>query len=140
MRATNQWITYRTRFLVKAQQLTTSIAFTDVLGRQHSGREGDYLVESSHGVLRIAPRQIFEDIYVPVLFGQDETSEQPKTPLQYETLLPEETSQPCETLTQQATLHQRETPAVLSLSPHLARKSPQPDRDRRSPTPGLRSL
>jgi hypothetical protein len=67
MKATTPWITYRTRFLVKAKQLTTSLAFTDVLGRQHSGRKGDYLVESSDGVLRIAPRQIFEDIYVPLL-------------------------------------------------------------------------
>ena len=137
MRATNQWITYRTRFLVKAQQLTTSIAFTDVLGRQHSGREGDYLVESSHGVLRIAPRQIFEDIYVPVLFGRDKTSEQPKTPLQYETLLPEETSQPRET--QEATIRQRETPAVLSIRPTSPAISPT-RRDRRSPTARPSSL
>src|ERR1022692_3678585 len=64
MKASTPWITYRTRFLVKAKQLTTSLAFTDVLGRQHSGRKGDYLVESSDGVISIAPRQIFEDIYV----------------------------------------------------------------------------
>jgi hypothetical protein len=36
----------------------------DSLGRQHCGRKGDYLVESSDGVVSIAPRQIFEDIYV----------------------------------------------------------------------------
>ncbi|MFZ0296990.1 MAG: hypothetical protein WAM13_01445 [Candidatus Sulfotelmatobacter sp.] len=77
MKASNPWITYRTRFLVKAKQLTTSLTFADVLGRQHSGRKGDYLVESSDGVLRIAPRQIFEDIYVPLL--SDETTEQPET-------------------------------------------------------------
>ena len=65
MKATNPWITYRTRFLVKGKQLTTCLTFTDLLGRQHSGRKGDYLVESSDGVLSIAPRQIFEDIYVP---------------------------------------------------------------------------
>ena len=70
MKATTPWITYRTRFLVKAKQLTTSLTFTDLLGRQHSGRKGDYLVESSDGVLSIAPRQIFEDIYVPVLAGE----------------------------------------------------------------------
>src|ERR1700678_1725899 len=64
------WITYRTRFLVTAKQLTTRLTFTDVLGRQHSGRKGDYLVESSDGVLRIAPRQIFEDIYVPLLAAE----------------------------------------------------------------------
>jgi hypothetical protein len=78
MKATNPWITYRTRFLVKAKQLTTSLTFADVLGRQHSGRRGDYLVESSDGVLRIAPRQIFEDIYVPLLSG--ETIEQREIP------------------------------------------------------------
>ncbi|MGA8501606.1 MAG: hypothetical protein WB683_08675 [Candidatus Sulfotelmatobacter sp.] len=77
MKASNPWITYRTRFLVKAKQLTTSLTFADVLGRQHSGRKGDYLVESSDGVLRIAPRQIFEDIYVPLL--SDENPEQSET-------------------------------------------------------------
>ncbi len=70
MKAPNPWITYRTRFLVKAKQLTASLTFADVLGRQHSGRKGDYLVESADGVLRIAPRQIFEDIYVPLLSGE----------------------------------------------------------------------
>jgi hypothetical protein len=105
MKASNPWITYRTRFLVKAKQLTTSLTFADALGRQHSGRKGDYLVESSDGVLRIAPRQIFEDIYVPLL-----STEQP------------------------------ETPARPSLPVHLARKAPQPYRNGRSPSPGLRSL
>lgn len=66
MKAINPWITYRTRFLVQAKQLNTSITFTDVFGRQHSGSKGDYLVESSDGVFRIAPRQIFEDVYVPL--------------------------------------------------------------------------
>jgi len=64
---TNEWTTYRTRFLVKAKQLQYSLSFTDALGRQHAGRKGDYLVESSDGVLRIHPRQIFEDVYVPML-------------------------------------------------------------------------
>lgn len=59
-----QWKTYRTRFLVKAKQLTAGLSFVDSLGRQHVGRKGDYLVESSEGVVSIAPRQIFEDIYV----------------------------------------------------------------------------
>ena len=141
MKPTRPWITYRTRFLVKAKQLTASLAFTDVLGRQHSGRKGDYLVESSDGVLRIAPRQIFEDIYVPLRAGQDETQnetelerEQPRPSPQYETL--PHHLQPCQTV---RTLRQRETSAPLSLPPHLTRKSPQPYRDRR-PTPGLRSL
>src|SRR5271165_2485368 len=108
MKASSPWITYRTRFLVKAKQLTTSLTFTDVLGRQHSGRKGDYLVESSDGVLRIAPRQIFEDIYVPLLSGE----------------MPE----------------QHETPASPSLPAHLARKSPQPYRNSRGPSPSLRQL
>jgi hypothetical protein len=59
-----EWKTYRTRFLVKAKQLNASLTFTDHLGRQHCGRKGDYLVESCDGVLSIAPRRIFEDIYV----------------------------------------------------------------------------
>ena len=67
-----QWTTYRTRFLVKAKQLGSALSFVDALGRQHSGRKGDYLVESSDGVVSIAPRQIFEDIYVPMfLAGSD---------------------------------------------------------------------
>jgi hypothetical protein len=61
-----EWKTYRTRFLVKAKQLSSSLSFVDSLGRQHCGRKGDYLVESSDGVVSIAPRQIFEDIYVPI--------------------------------------------------------------------------
>ena len=66
-----QWKTYRTRFLVKAKQLSSNLSFTDHLGRQHCGRKGDYLVESSDGVLSIAPRQIFEDIYVPMCTSPD---------------------------------------------------------------------
>jgi hypothetical protein len=65
-----QWKTYRTRFLVKAKQLSSSLSFVDHLGRQHCGRKGDYLVESSDGVLSIAPRRIFEDIYVPMTLRQ----------------------------------------------------------------------
>jgi|SRR5580765_1015199 hypothetical protein len=59
-----EWKTYRTRFLVRAKQLSSALSFTDHLGRQHCGRKGDYLVESCDGVLSIAPRQIFEDVYV----------------------------------------------------------------------------
>jgi hypothetical protein len=62
-----EWKTYRTRFLVKAKQLNSNFSFVDALGRQHSGRRGDYLVESSDGVISITPRRIFEDIYVPIL-------------------------------------------------------------------------
>ncbi len=61
-----EWKTYRTRFLVKAKKLNYSLTFTDPLGRQHCGRKGDYLVESSDGVISIAPRRIFEDVYVPM--------------------------------------------------------------------------
>ncbi|MGB9360401.1 MAG: hypothetical protein WCA99_02280, partial [Candidatus Sulfotelmatobacter sp.] len=91
---------------------------TDVLGRQHSGRKGDYLVESSDGVLRIAPRQIFEDIYVPLLAG--ETPEPITTPSQEN--LPSPETRP------------RRAPIAFSLP---VRKLPQPDRN---PPPGLRSL
>ena len=61
------WNTYRTRFLVRAKQLTEPLAFTDSLGREHNGRAGDYVVQSSEGLLRIAPREIFEDVYVPLM-------------------------------------------------------------------------
>ena len=61
-----EWKSYRTRFLVNAKQLNSSLSFVDHLGRQHLGRKGDYLVESSDGVLSITPRRIFEDIYVPM--------------------------------------------------------------------------
>ena len=60
----DDWNVYRTRFLVRAKQLTQPVAFTDPLGREHRGKPGDYLVESSGGLLRVAPREIFEDIYV----------------------------------------------------------------------------
>jgi hypothetical protein len=60
----NNWNTYRTRFLVRANQLTEPLTFTDPLGREHHGRPGDYLVQSSEGLLRIASREIFEDVYV----------------------------------------------------------------------------
>ena len=60
----DHWNVYRTRFLVRAKQLTEFVEFTDSLGRQHSGRPGDYLVQSSEGLLRVAPREIFEDVYV----------------------------------------------------------------------------
>jgi hypothetical protein len=132
MKATIPWSTYRTRFVVNAKQLTTSLTFTDALGRQHSGRKGDYLVESD-GVLRIHPRQIFEDIYVPLETGEHDTSVQLRTPAQYKTPPPDEISL-------HPSLRQRQTSASLLLPPHLPRKSPQPYRDRRSPIPGLRSL
>lgn len=60
------WQTYRTRFLIRAKQLTEPLMFVDALGHEHSGHVGDYLVESSDGTCRVAPREIFEDIYVPM--------------------------------------------------------------------------
>lgn len=60
------WNIYRTRFLVKAKQLTEPLTFVDVMGREHIGKAGDYLVESSDGMRRIAPKEIFEDVYVPM--------------------------------------------------------------------------
>jgi hypothetical protein len=71
MQAT-EWKTYRTRFLVKAKKLSSRLSFIDPLGRQHSGRKGDYLVEFSDGALRIAPRHFFEDVYVPMALGDEQ--------------------------------------------------------------------
>src|ERR1700745_2874523 len=74
----DDWNTYRTRFLVRAKQLTDPLVFTDPLGREHRGCPGDYLVQSSEGLLRIAPREIFEDVYV--LLQQREQGQQSLTP------------------------------------------------------------
>jgi hypothetical protein len=74
----SEWKTYRTRFLVKAKQLGSSLSFTDPLGRQHCGRRGDYLVESFDGVISIAPREIFEDIYVLMALGDDGSKQNAK--------------------------------------------------------------
>jgi hypothetical protein len=63
-KAENEWQVYRTRFLIRARQLTGPLRFRDALGREHRGQRGDYLVESSDGSQRIAPREIFEDVYV----------------------------------------------------------------------------
>jgi hypothetical protein len=60
----DDWKVYRTRFLVRARQLSQPLTFTDPLGREHHGQPGDYIVESSEGLMRIAAREIFEDIYV----------------------------------------------------------------------------
>jgi len=66
VKKTDEWKIYRTRFLVRAKQLTEPLAFTDMLGREHCGNEGDYLVESSDGTRRVAPKALFEDIYVAI--------------------------------------------------------------------------
>jgi hypothetical protein len=81
-----EWKSYRTRFLVNAKQLNSTLSFVDHLGRQHRGRKGDYLVESSDGVVSIAPRRIFEDIYVPIAVQHE--SGRAETPLR-ETRVPE---------------------------------------------------
>jgi len=67
MNSESDWTVYRTRFLVRARQLTAPLLFTDTLGREHSGRPGDYLVESADGIRRITSQAIFEDIYVPLV-------------------------------------------------------------------------
>jgi hypothetical protein len=66
MKLESPWTVYRTRFVVRARQLTEPLIFTDALGREHSGQPGDYLVESSQGFRRITPCALFEDIYVPL--------------------------------------------------------------------------
>ena len=62
----SNWNLYRTRFLVRARQLTQPLVFTDSFGREHCGQPGDYLLETSDGVRRITSRTLFEDIYVPL--------------------------------------------------------------------------
>jgi hypothetical protein len=76
MNLESQWIVYRTRFLVRARQLTEPLVFIDGLGREQSGRPGDYLVETQEGICRITTRALFEDIYVPL----DQNSEAPVAP------------------------------------------------------------
>jgi len=62
----SEWNIYRTRFLIKAKKLTKPFKFVDALGREHQGRKGDYLMEWCDGMRRIAPKKIFEDVYVPM--------------------------------------------------------------------------
>ncbi|MGA7077396.1 MAG: hypothetical protein WBQ43_11220 [Terriglobales bacterium] len=77
MNLESQWIVYRTRFLVRARQLTEPLVFTDALGREQSGSPGDYLVEFSDGITRITAQAIFEDVYVPLASGQYPTNGTP---------------------------------------------------------------
>ena len=60
----SEWNVYRTRFLIKAKKLNKPFKFVDALGREHQGKKGDYLMECCDGMRRIAPRKIFEDVYV----------------------------------------------------------------------------
>jgi hypothetical protein len=124
-------LTNPSRFLVKAKQLSSSLTFTDSLGRHHSGRKGDYLVESSDGVLRIAPKQIFEDIYVPLLAAEMLVTEPDNKKL--------DTEKPGAWRLDSKKEISEQPVTFLQASP-LTRKSPQPYRDRRNPSPGLRSL
>ena len=66
----SSWNVYCTRFLVRARQLREPLAFTDPLGHEHVGRPGDYLVETSNGIRRIATKAFFEDTYVPIAPAQ----------------------------------------------------------------------
>jgi len=68
----DDWKTYRTRFVVRAKQLTEPFTFTDTNGHEHHGRPGDYVIESREG-LRISRREIFEDVYV-AMEGAERTS------------------------------------------------------------------
>ena len=74
MNVESTWTVYRTRFVVRARQLTEPLLFTDAFGREQSGRPGDYLVESSPGLHRITPRAIFEDVYVPLAVAPSATA------------------------------------------------------------------
>ena len=73
----DDWNTYRTRFLVRAKRLTEPLTFIDPLGREHRGLPGDYLVQSCEGLSRIAPREIFEDVYVVLEQGLEEARQSP---------------------------------------------------------------
>ncbi len=145
----NPWITYRTRFLVKGKQLTTNLIFTDVFGRQHSGRKGDYLVESNEGVLSITPRQIFEDIYVPLAGEQEEIPQELAAPPLYAALgqFGDEPDRDgpdgdefCQSDPRPQVPARPQKGALFSPPQPLARKSPQPYRDRRNSSRGVRSL
>jgi len=127
-----EWKTYRTRFLVKAKQLTSSLSFTDHLGRQHCGRKGDYLVESCDGVLSITPRRIFEDIYVPMGLApdpsRDRSQEQDET-----STLSRDNIRPASLRIEPLTIEKIKTSfrdevygaVTLDRTPRLQRKTPQ---------------
>jgi hypothetical protein len=74
MKIERTWTVYRSRFVVRARQLTEPLVFTDALGREHSGQPGDYLVESLEGLRCIRPRAQFENIYVPLQASPSGTS------------------------------------------------------------------
>jgi hypothetical protein len=154
-----EWKSYRTRFLVNAKQLNSPLSFVDHLGRQHRGRKGDYLVESSDGVISIAPRRIFEDIYVPML--QPQASENPEAVGETQRKIPRTTARRTMTSDREISepeidLRNFEALEIQEISlgkcstgrqpmngtgevgpDQTARKLPQPCRDRRSSSPRL---
>ena len=75
----NPWQTYRTRFTVHARILSAPLSFIDGLGREQSGKPGDYLVESN-GVVTITQRRIFEDIYVVMSESNDSNAAESRQP------------------------------------------------------------
>ena len=64
------WKLYRTKYLIRAKQLSEGCVVLDSSGRVLEGSSGDYLVESSDGSLRIARRDVFEDVYVELEDGR----------------------------------------------------------------------
>jgi hypothetical protein len=135
----DQWQTYRTRFLIKAKQLDSNLSFTDHLGRHHCGRKGDYLVESSDGVLSIAPRRIFEDIYVSMT-PLNVPSPERVTYANLDRISPMNLQPPAIESLQVQTLHARkvstraaEPRRTAPFSSAVRRKAPQPVRSTRHP-------
>jgi hypothetical protein len=63
-RSSTAWQFYRPRSRVKARRLTKPLVFVDVFGHEHRGNTGDYLVEWSDGMFRIAPRELIEENYI----------------------------------------------------------------------------
>lgn len=125
-----EWKTYRTRFLVNAKQLGSALSFVDHLGRQHCGRKGDYLVESSDGVISIAPRHIFEDIYVPMPSSQSNSVIRPGIDVS-ETSMERINVQPLEIERIEFSKTSDDRVGAVSNSADgtsLRRKLPQPDR------------
>jgi hypothetical protein len=73
MKTMQSWKIYRTKYLVKAKQLSEKYSLIDSTGRVLAGEPGDYVVENSDGSLRITRREVFEDVYVEL--ESEETSE-----------------------------------------------------------------
>ena len=75
----NPWQTYRTRFTIRARTLSSPLSFIDGLGREQTGKRGDYLVESN-GMVTITARHVFEDVYVPLEPGSTPVSVDSRQP------------------------------------------------------------